>query len=300
MSLFLYEMQVSADQRLLGTSSDHESIVIWDAKTLREIACVRPGFSGGQDRFAIDATANAIYSGTWEEGLTCYDFAGDKALWHRDDLIGIQAVVVSPAFPGSLFVALEAPDYRVDEPGVISGVVELRASTGATIWQTSVADEVYLHRERSLALLVSRGRRLLSIFDASRHLWGSTPMENFAVLDVAFQGDLIAVAEGEKGVRLMTKTGEVLFTHRPSHRDGNCIRITFVGEKPIVAVMDSWDATFITLLDTAGKIIHEYPRDLHSDICFMDNGTRFLSANGNVCRTEDSIVEAQLSTLSQA
>src|SRR4030095_2951778 len=158
-------MRASADGRLLGTSSDDDAVKVWDAAALSEIARIKPGFSGGEDRLALHPTSSRVCSGTWEGGLTCYDYAEHRVLWHRADLIGIQRVDFSPAFPSSLFVALEAPDYRVDEPDVFSGVVELDATTGRSLWRTDDADTVFLHPSRPLAVLVDRGERIIRILD---------------------------------------------------------------------------------------------------------------------------------------
>ena len=287
-------MRTSMDGRLLGTSSDDDSIKIWDAASLREIAQLRPGFSGGRERFALDRTHSRIFSGTWEDGLNCYDFAGERLCWRREDLIGVQGVAFSPAFPSSVFVVLEAPDQLVDGPDVFTGVVELDAATGDTEWQTEDADSIYLHPERAVYALTSRETKRVRIFDGASRLLGSTPMANFAIMDAAFQGDRLALAEGAKGVRLTNLTGDVLFSYRPASRICNCIQIAFSGDSNAVNVFDRGKKTNITSMDTGGRVVCEYARSTPADICFVGDGTRFVDALGNVCRSSDGQVEARI------
>jgi len=288
------DIRSSCDERLLGTHAGGETVKLWDANTLQEIASVEPGFSGGEDRMAIDPASSCIFSGTWEEGLTCYDFATERVIWHRNDLIGIQRVDFSHAFHTSLFVALEAPDYRVDEPGVFSGVVELDARNGRTRWKTDDADSVYLHPDRPVMVLTNRADRMLRIFDGSRKLLGSTPMAYFAILDVAFHGEQIAFAEGAEGIRLTDLRGKILASYRPQSRQPNCLRVAFTEVADAVIVFDSWDATFVTRLDGAGRFVNEYQRDSHGSVCFFRKGTRFLDIDGRICRTADGGVEGTI------
>jgi hypothetical protein len=287
-------MRTSAYGRLLGTSADDETIKVWNATTLAAIANIKPGFSGGEGRLALDPTSSRAFSGTWEAGLTCYDYAEHRVVWHRADLIGIQRVDFSPAFPSSLFVALEAPDYRVDEPGIFSGVVELDAATGRSLWRTDYADTVFLHPSRPLSVLVDRGERIIRILDDSHRMLSSIPMTYFAVLEVAFHGERIALAEGGEGIRLADTRGTILASHRPPSRKANCLRVSFVSGADALAVFDSWEGSYITLLNGAGQVITEYQRESHEDVCFIGDGTRFLDAQGHVCQTANGAIEARI------
>src|SRR4051794_40539670 len=103
-------MRAAADGRLVATSSDDETVKIWEAPAFTEVARIKPGFDGGESRLALDATSSRVFSGTWEAGLTCYDYAEHRVVWQRADLLGIQGVDCSPAFPSSICVALEAPE----------------------------------------------------------------------------------------------------------------------------------------------------------------------------------------------
>src|SRR5688572_6680267 len=125
MALYLRDARASYDSRYLGASQEREQITIWKTDPPAVVTTVKPGFSDGRLRHAIDPINRVIYAGLWEDGLTAYDFESKQVLWRRTDLIGIQTVDLSAGFPRSVFVTLEAPDYRLDEPGVDSGIAEL-------------------------------------------------------------------------------------------------------------------------------------------------------------------------------
>jgi hypothetical protein len=288
-------MRTSADGRLLCTSCDHHWVTIWETKTLREITAVQPGFSGGEQRLAIDPQTARILSGTWEEGLTCYDYSADRIIWRRADLIGIQQVALSPAFASSVFVALEAPDHRVDEPGIFTGIVELDARTGETQWQIEAANSIHLHPRMPVLVLTDHADRLVRIYDASRKSLGSTPMVHFAILDIAFQDDWIALAEGAKGIRIVALDGKVRTSCCPISHESNCLRVSFEGDQRVLNVFDSWDRSFITRLDaTTGNVLGEYARENQTEVCFIDDGRRFVDACGQVCRSSDGRIEGHL------
>jgi len=294
MEVVIHDMRVSCDERLLGTSRCHKIITLWDSKSFREIASVKPDFDGGDDRMAIDSASSRIFSGTWEDGLTCYDFASDQVIWHRDDLIGIQRVDFSHAFPTSLFLAMEEPDYRVGEAGTFTGVVELDARTGRNRWETDEATTIYLHPNEPVMVLSNGATRMIRIFDGARKLLGSTPMANFAILDVAFHRDRIAIAEGVKGVRLTDFQGRELASYRAPSREPNCLNVAFTETADAVIVYDSRKGSYVTRLDGAGRFVEEYERDVHGSISFFRHGTRFLDIYGRICRTSDGSVEGTI------
>ena len=242
----------------------------------------------------IDAERQAVYSGVWEGGLSCYDYAANEARWHRADLFGIQKVEVSPAFPSSLFVTLETPDYRVDERGAFTGVMELDVATGMTKWQMSDADYAFVHPTRAILVLVDEGEEVVRVLDGSRRLRGSTEMTYFAVVDIAFSHAVMSLAEGKEGVRVVDFDGKVLATHKPRSREMNCIQAAFIGRTDTVAVVDKWESTFMTILDGDGRVVTEYERTNHLDICFISQGTRFLDQEGMVFGTGNGALIARL------
>jgi hypothetical protein len=251
------------------------------------------GVFGRRESAFIDPVNRLIYSGTWENGLACYDYADNRQVWHRDDLIGIQTVDLSAGFPSSVFVTLEAPDYRLDEPGIISGIAELDARDGSTMWMTDRGDWLYLHPREPVMVIQDKCDHVVRILDGGKNEVGTIPMVHFAIIDVGFSEDFIALAEGEKGVRILDHQGRMISRYAPRGRKPNCIKITFDGDR--VIVFDSWEGSFVTILDPrTGKRISEYERDSHGDICFIDNGSRFVDPSGTICRSIDGQVMARL------
>jgi hypothetical protein len=216
-------------------------------------------------------------------------------VWRRDDLIGIQTVDLSAGFPASVFVTLEAPDYRLDEPGVVSGVTELDAETGHTKWLSQNGDWLFLHPTTPVILIQDRSEELVRVLDLQKREIGSTPMENFAILDVAFSEEMIALAEGAKGVRIIDLSGRMISRYAPKARKPNCIRINF--DREHVNIFDSWEASFVSIIDPlSGRLIREYHRATRENICFIDDGSRFVDGSGEIYRSSDGEPVATLET----
>ncbi len=293
MSILLRDIRASYDSRHFGASLEEESITIWRSDLSTPITTVRPGFSGGENRHFIDPVNRLIYSGTWEDGLTCFDYTENRTVWHRSDLIGIQAVDLSTGFPTSVFVTLEAPDYRLDEPGVVSGIVELATDDGRTKWKAEDGDWGYADPKRPVLVIEDSCNDVVRIFDAAKNETGSAPMIHFALLDVGFSDKMIALAEGAKGVRILNHKGDVISQYVPEGRKPNCIRVAFVGDH--LFVFDSWDGSFVTTISPAtGEVVSEYQRESNGTICFIDDGSRFVDPSGQVCRSIDGQCETTL------
>lgn len=299
MSILLRDIRASYDSHHFGASLVKESITIWRSDSPTPVTTVRPGFSGGENRHFIDPVDRLIFSGTWEDGLTCFDYADNRTVWHRSDLIGIQTVDLSAGFPGSVFVTLEAPDYRLDEPGVISGIVELAAEDGRTKWTTEDGDWIYANPTQPILVLQDRCDKTVRILDVTRNEIGSAPMVHFAIIDVGFSDQMIALAEGEKGVRILNNKGELISRYAPQGRKPNCIRVAFSEDR--VIVFDSWDGSYVTTIDpTTGEVVSEYQRESHGTICFIDGGARFVDPSGTICRSIDGQIETTLKAQADA
>lgn len=293
MSILLQDTRASYDSRHFGASLEKETITIWRSDSRSPITSVRPGFSGGEDRHFIDPVNRLVFSGTWEDGLTCFDYADNRKVWHRTDLIGIQTVNLSAGFPGSVFVTLEAPDYRLDEPGVVSGIVELSSEDGRTRWTTEDGDWLYADPKQPFLVIQDSCNDVVRILDIEKKEVGSAPMIHFAIMDVGFSDKLIALAEGEKGVRILNHKGQVISQYAPRSRKPNCIGVAFSGDH--VVVDDSWDGSFVTVINpTTGEVISEYERESHDDICFIDDGSRFVDTAGQIYRSIDGQLETTL------
>lgn len=287
-TMFLRDTRASYDSRYFGASlhKEEETITIWRSDSQSPITTVKPGFSGGEDRHFIDPVNRLIYAGTWENGLTCFDYAGNRVVWHREDMIGIQQVGLSTAFPSSVFVTLEAPDDRLDEPGIISGIVELNAGDGSTKWATDQGDSVFVHPRQPLFVIQDGCNDVVRILDHAKNEIGSAPMIHFAIIDVGFGNGMIALAEGEKGVRILDHQGTVISHYTPKGRRPNCIKIAFADDR--VIVFDSWNDSFMSIIDPrTGKLIAEYKRESHGGICFIDDGLRFVDSSGTIFQSMD-------------
>lgn len=293
MNIYLSDLRASFDAKHFGASLEDGSVTIWRSDSQFPITTVQPGFSGGEHRHFIDPVNRVIYSGTWLDGLTCFDYAENRIVWHRKDLIGIQTVDLSIGFPASVFVTLNAPDYKLNEPGVISGIVELAARDGSTKWTTEDGDWVHVDPRQPLLVIQDRYNRVVRILDATKKEVGSAPMINFAVIDVGFSKDMIALAEGVKGVRVLDHRGSVISRYLPRNRKPNCIRVAFHEDHLIV--FDSWKGSFVTIVDPdTGKLVAEYEREFHDTICFIDNGSRFVDKSGQIFRSTNGQLETTL------
>lgn len=295
-TVYFNDLRASYDTRHFGASVTEGEITIWKTGSFDKIACVRPGFERGGNRYTIDPINRLIFSATWENGLTCFDYEKNKPVWHRDDILGIQRVDISSAFPASLFVAHQPPESSWNEPGVTKGVMELDAYTGETMWadEGGITAQMHLHPSKTIFVIADGSDNLVRIFDEKKRLIGSIPMMYFAVLDVAFSDDRIAIAEGSKGIRVIDFEGNLVSSYVPTGRESNCIKIAFTPQG--VCAVDSWQGTFVTHVDPqSGKVLSEYQRDSHGGICFIDSGTRFVDQHGHVCRSADGEIETKLS-----
>jgi hypothetical protein len=172
--------------------------------------------------------------------------------------------------------------------------VELDAATGRERFRTTKADAVYLHPTKPIFVLSSDCSRMIHVMDDSRKSLGSARMTYFAILDVAYHEERIAISEGGEGVRIIDLQGKVLASYRPPSRKPNCLNIAFASSGDELTVFDSWEGSYMTRLDGSGHLISEYQRKSHEDVCFIGDGTRFLDALGHVCRSTDGGVEAKL------
>jgi outer membrane protein assembly factor BamB len=285
------ELRASYDGGYLGASLAKGEISIWKIETQQRLATVRPGFERSAQTYAVDPINRLVFAGTWEHGLTCFDYESGSVVWHRADVMGIQRVDLSSAFPSSIFVAVEAEDHRLDEPGIITGVLEIDTGTGQTVWMTEDWDEMYVHPSSPIILIKERYERKIGIFDGLKRQIGSAAMNNFAILAVAFASDRIAVAEGAKGMRTLGLDGREIAHYCPTGRETNFIRVGFSSDT--VHLLD--DHKFVTSVDAnSGTLINEYKLEPPCDVCFVGGGVRFVDDHGKVRRSSDGHIEATL------
>ena len=291
--MLLRDTRASCDSQHFGGSLEKETITIWKSDSPSPLATVKPGFSGGANRHAIDPVNHLIYAGTWEGGITCFDYAANRVAWQRTGLPGIQSVDLSAGFPGSVFLTLEAPESRLDEPGILSGIVELDARDGSTKWTRDRENRAYFHPRQGLILIQDSSDSVIRILDSTKKEIGSAPMIHFSIIDVAFGDGMIVLAEGESGARILDYRGKVISRYVPEDRRPNCIRAAFHQDR--VLLFDSWDASFITAIDpNKGEPVSEYQRITHDTPCFIDEGSRFVDSSGKIFRSSDGLHVATL------
>lgn len=293
--LFLRDIGASCDGKHVAASLNDGEITIWSTDSPEPVARCKPGFSGGESRYQIDPSRGLIYSGTWEDGLTCFDYKAKKVIWRRKDIIGIQTVNISTTLPNSLFLTLEAPDHVRWFQKAVSGVAELDAHTGKTRSVKPIGDWLWVHPEKPVLVTTNRGggKNVIQFYDADQKELGIIAMSNFAVMDVAFSDDLIAVAEGKTGVRVMDYRCKLVSSYLPPGRHPNCITLAFSGG--YLHVHDSWDGSYLlTLNPTSGELLSEYKRASGGDVCFINDGSSFVNVRGEVCRSRDGTVQFAL------
>lgn len=319
MSDWLHAFSVSGDGRCFCGSMKGGIIRIWDASDLSLITAIDTGFPEGFHRLAIDGGNHLLFTGGWGDGLACHDFRSGARLWHRSDLVGIQKVEHSLGFPSSIHVALEIPDTMQDDPGVPSGIAELDSRSGKTLWQTGEGSSAFLHPTEPLLVIEGvlkpesplRRRswfpRLFTLFsgsamasnlvilDGSKSRRAELEMANFAILDVAFAADLMALAEGQKGVRIIRRGGSVLKHHASEGRESNFICAGFDHSSGNWVFLDDSEGAFVVMLDgKTGNLTGEYRREPGGGIHLIGDGSRYVDDQGQVCRTRDGTVLAKL------
>ena len=284
------DLRTLHDSRYFGACPEPGEVCIWKSDAPQSLARVR-----SPSRYVLDPSKRRIFSAEWEGDLTCRDYANGKVIWRRRDLPGIQKLALSSAFPDSVFVLSGTTDKPYKYPRVKLGAIEIQAASGKSRWMMERADNLYVHPTKPLILLVDRGDFRISLHDRNKVEVASIPMTNFAVLDAAFTEDLIALAEGAEGVRVIDWEGNAVSHYAPSDRQPNCLAIAFDQGK--VCVYDSWDKTFVSIFDPhSGLRIKEYERKCHGRICFIDDGSRFVDQLGQISITStgelDGVIEA--------
>lgn len=290
-SIYLYDIRASCDGSQFAASLSEGEITVWDANALDAVGTFRPGFDGSVRRCVIGSPERRIYSAIWEKGQACYDFEACRAIWRRRDLHGIQAVNLSRAFPDTLFVTLEHQERTRRGAKPVFGIVELDRNTGKTRWAEPNGEKAFVHPDAAILLICDRST--IRVLGADKQPIGQSEMVNFAILDAAFSGGCIALAEGAKGVRVIDVTGATLCSYSPQGRKPNCIQVVFNGHR--VCVHDSWEGSFVTTIDpTSGQVIAEHQRPIAGDICFIGDGSRYVDQTGGIYTALDGRKVSQL------
>jgi hypothetical protein len=285
----------SHDGQYFAGCTDAGLIRIWDATDLSLVATLYNSFEDCDLRMAIDPENHLLFSGAWDEGLSCHNYLTGAHLWHRDDVPGIQKVDYTRGFSASIHIAAEIRETEPDETTVLYGVIELDSRSGKMLWRDPDAYSMFLHPSDAWVVMENRDDRTLSILDGSKQIRGSLGMAYFAIMDVAFNGDLIAVAEGTEGVRIIDRQGKVLARLIPTNRECHFIQAGFDRSTGNWLFMDNEEDSFLAIVDgKSGKLLSERQGGSWSDVNLIGDGSRFVDSEGQVHRTSDGEVLAQL------
>ena len=283
----------SHDGQYFAGCTDDGLIRIWSATDLSLAATLYNSFEDCDLRMAIDPGNHLLFSGAWGEGLSCHDYLTGAQLWHRSDLPGIQKVDYACGFPSSIHVAAEVPDTEPDETPVLDGVIELDSRTGEVLWQDRDGSSMFLHPSDALVVMENRDDQTLSILDGSKKIRGSLEMAYFAIMDVAFHGGLIAVAEGTEGLRIIDQQGKVLLRHIPTDRKCHFIQAGFDRSTGNWLFLDNEEDLFLVTLDgKSGQLVNEF-RSSSWDYLIGD-GSRIVDSEGQVYRSSNGELLARL------
>ena len=283
----------SHDGQYFAGCTDEGLIRVWNAADLSLVATLYNSFEDCSLRMAIDPGNHLLFSGAWDEGLSCHDYMTGAHLWHRDELPGIQKVDYACGFPSSIHVAAEVPGTEPDETTALEGVIELDSRTGKIIWQDKEVSSMFLHPSDALVVIENRRDRQMSILDGSKKICGSLGMAHFTIMDVAFNGDLIAVAEGTHGLRIIDRQGKVLVRHIPTDRECHFIRVRFDHSSGNWSFVDQHDEAILVTLDgKSGRLLNECRSNSWGSP--IGDGSRYVDYEGQVCRLGDGEVLARL------
>lgn len=290
-NLHLEYLRASPDALCFGASTSKGKVTLWAADTLEEMATVRPGVVDSCWRHAIDCREQMIYFGTWDKGLTCFDLRERRVRWRCKDLVGIQAVGLGAGYSDSLFITVERRERDRGRTKPFFGIVELDRNTGETRWVEPNGQKAFVHPEKA-TLLICDGKTI-RILDGNMQQLGQAEMVSFAILNAAFSGDRIALAEGAKGVRVIDAAGATICSYSPQGRKPNCIEVAFTADQ--LCIHDSWEGAFVTTIDpVSGRVIAEHQRPIAGDICFISDGSRYVDQTGAVF---DALTGSQIGQL---
>lgn len=272
----------ASDGRHLGASLSDGRLVFWQPdrsepwRSFPRVAKVA--------EFAFEPASSLLFWSTWEGGLFCGSLETGELLWRRTDLVRIQHLALSPAFPESVFIAAGLEDgFETRHGPRLDGLWELSRKDGSPRWRAD-GDAIFAHPAEPLLLVVEGTDRRLRILDSRKRERSTMPSAEFPIVSVAFAEERFAVAEGDQGVRIFDFQGRLEAHYRPTGRATNCLQLAF-GEDGL-HVFDAWDGAFLTLLDPksgAPRAEREIPGDRSLE--FLERGTRFVDPEGGIFQT---------------
>ena len=277
-------LRASYDSRYLVGSVDSDSSIVWDVNRPKPMKTVRTDIADSVRRHLVHPVAPTLVTASWDDGLSAIDLRSGKVVWHRDDLLGIQSIDASAAFPNSIFIGLETPDHL--DCDHLRGVIEVDLLNGSTLWfdDQNETTAVYLDAVEPTILVVDIGKSLRIIHRQDGREY-SLPSTGQFVLDASLYAGLIAIAEGDAGVRIADARGKVISTYQNHLDDGYCHGVG-------VALGPDWlrvdDGGSIGTVDPRqGTLKHATPVRSNSwKTCFLNHGEQFVTSSGVIRQTD--------------
>lgn len=262
-------------------SSNRRDVEVWDVLGPRCLGIVKNAYDGGKERIIVTPDGKHLFTGRWDGGVSCFEVATGRRVWHREDIRGVQHVRYSSEFPDSLFLAAVTEDYRVNKPNTFDGIMELSATDGTELWRRTSTHKVFL--AHGLLILADRAYRQIRVLDPRKNEVSSFSMVHFSVLDVDSSDGLLAFAEGRKGIRLVSPNGRTLASYQHPHRETHCIDVAFVeGMERICVIDNKLGAGITTILDRRANYMSEYKGDWRGPVDFLMNGSVYIDGHGTV------------------
>ncbi|MCB8960651.1 MAG: hypothetical protein H6651_10090 [Ardenticatenales bacterium] len=286
-----YQNRSSFDTRFFINTNDYRQTLVWQLRPLQLIGKSSHCLPDGGDRTAYNPLLRLLICGSWDAGISCVQVDTHELLWDRTDLLGIQNVQMSAASPDLLYVELEAPDYI---PGSFGGVVVLDVRSGTELARYEKWHSFYTHPYLARHVAVADDNIIL--IDDEMAVVNQIGMNYFAILDVAFREQHIAVAEGRTGLRVFDDGGTELLHYREPGKQ-NISHCRFDLEQPRVHCLNKISADrgrLITVDYVNGEKCAEHLLDDCTEFCFLDDSPHYVNRTGQIFRAADGQVVQRL------
>jgi WD40 repeat protein len=251
-------------------------VQIWDVETGKLIKEFETVFSFGGSRLTLGPLGERCIAAAWKAGkdggVACYDTNTGMLVWHRQDLKQTQRVRFSPGGESAWCVPDSGPTKLLD------------SANGKTLDALTGVRDIFDSAYSAELLLVKRKR----IYILTKEKTLQVPRLTFALLDVAFGPQTIAISESAGPVRCLdSSTGNELWRQSPGKQihylrvwyrqtDGNfygvpwdfrtgsfrsLVRLDANSGKPtVVCSLHSWDEVYCTksdrLITSNGEVIN--------------------------------------------
>lgn len=264
-----------ADRRVRVFSLSERRLVAFETLHERRLAITRC------DGRPILVTAS--YHG---DGVAAYDARSGVELWRRKDLKLVQTVDPMPVDSkqrAQIGIACEESDCSRPRLRGSRDYRVLDAASGRGLWSLRDVRRLFSHPSSSRAVAVDRdgGASLLVLERTEDRADLGAPR---FLLDVAFEQDRLALAEGMTDVRCVDSRGRTSWTWPSDGSPVNAIRVARHEPTGCWVVMDFSKRVSLVLLDADGKLVDRSPEwwPGGSDGEFLAGARFFISMDGTV------------------